>query len=150
MRMLTTGMVLLLAACANGGQEHQPSSGQAGPGELRLMAELGRDRLSAGEELVVRLTVSNPGPEAISRRFNSGCIYGFALIDDQGEAVAPPPPICTMNVPTISWAAGEEVVQEFRWRWEAGDPPAGNYRVRAGLGPRGELAHAPLVPVELR
>ena len=97
--------------------------------------------MAPGDTLHVTLTVRNPGDAPLAVRFTSGCLYGFGLWDlagDGGGAIlAPEPPMCTMNAPTVTFAPGESREQSFTWVWDGSHPAPGSYTVRAGLGPRG-------------
>lgn len=104
--------------------------------------------LKRGETLHITATVTNETNAPVVKGFASGCIYGFALRNIGGELVAPPPPICTQNAPTVRYAPGEVVTLEFRWAWDDPDIEPGVYFVVAGFGERGEGELAP--PVEVR
>jgi hypothetical protein len=103
--------------------------------------------LERGGTLAIRLTVTNESNVSVVKGFASGCIYGFAIWH-RGDVISPPPPICTMNAPTVTYAPGEVITKEFEWTWDDPDIKPGIYRVVAGFGPRGEGPSAP--PVEVR
>jgi hypothetical protein len=117
---------------------------------LTLDVEAEPLELRRGETLHIQLTVANTGETTVVRHFQSGCIYGFALLDAGGERVAPPPRICTANAPTVEYMAGEVVTLEFSWVWDDAELESGTYRLIVGLGRHGEVESAPEVEVQLR
>ncbi|MCB1184772.1 hypothetical protein KDM41_15190, partial [bacterium] len=122
--------------------------GAPGASGLVLTAEVGPLVLAPGDTLRTVLQVTNPGGDPLAVRFASGCLYGFALRDAAGAVVAPESPMCTMNAPVITFAAGESVVSGEVWVWDGAQPPPGEYDLTCGLGPRGEREHT--TPVRIR
>jgi hypothetical protein len=104
--------------------------------------------LDRGGTLHIRLTVTNESSAPMVRGFSSGCIYGFAVLDSKGNRLAPPPRVCTLNAPTVTYAPGEVLTSEFRWTWDDPSIEPGHYFVEAGFGPTGE--GGPVVEVQLR
>jgi hypothetical protein len=138
-------VALLLVGCVTV-KEDAPHSSLAN--ELTLDVEAKPLTIGWGDSLHIRLTVSNTSNTTVVKHFGSGCIYGFSLWDSEGEHVAPPPRICTMNAPTVKYAPGESVQIDFQWVWDDMDIKPGTYFLLAGLGPRGENESAP--PIEVR
>jgi len=136
--------VLLTGCITDGGPQRSSASG------LAVDVEVQPSVLARGETLHVRITVKNESDAPVVRHFASGCIYGFALWSEEGELVAPPPPICTMNAPTVRYAPGETVNRKFQWVWDDPDIGPGTYLLVAGIGRRGEVESAPAVTVRLR
>ena len=148
-------IVLLVVGCTGTDSQRNDASHDVGvldsPPTQGLVVEAttGTTVLARGETLHIKLTVTNEGDVDVVKHFASGCIYGFSLVNEQGETVAPPPPVCTMNAPTVRYAPGEEVTREFQWVWDDPDIEPGTYRLVAGLGPRGEQESAPSVEIHL-
>ena len=140
---------VLLTGCADSGDSisnQEPIDSSA----LRIEATAAPTSLKRGETMEIELVITNTGDEPASRQFTSGCIYGFGLRNADGEIVAPPPPICTLNLPVVEYQPGEVVKHTFQWAWEDQDLEPGTYARVAGLGARGEMEEAPPIPVELR
>ncbi len=158
MRVGTLLCVLALVGCAGPSGEAEDGEGASSTGEqpgtkstgLRLEMKVEPRVLEPGESISIELTVLNPGPEPISVSFNSGCLYGFGLWNQDGELVAPESPICTMNAPIIRYEPGEVVKRSFRWEWDGRQLAPGVYEFRAGLGRRGQIESAPPVGIRLR
>ncbi len=106
--------------------------------------------LGRGDTLYIRLTVTNESDAPAVKHFASGCILGFSLWNLQGELVAPPPPICTLNAPTVKYAPGEVVIAEWQWVWDDPNIEPGTYLLVAGFGPRGEHESAPSIEIRLQ
>lgn len=104
--------------------------------------------LERGGTLQIRLTVTNESDVPIVRGFTSGCIYGFAVLDSEGNRLAPPPRICTLDAPTVTYAPGEVVTREFRWTWDDPNIEPGDYYLEAGFGRMGEGGS--VIEVQLR
>jgi hypothetical protein len=139
-------IAVLLAGCITPDDHPQRSSAQ------RLLLEVTTESslLSRGETLHIQLTVTNESDVEAVKHFTSGCIYGFSLWNDQGELVAPPPPICTADAPTVKYAPGEVVIREFQWMWDDSEIKPGTYLLVAGFGPRGEQGPATSVEIRLQ
>ncbi|MDH3198857.1 MAG: hypothetical protein OEO21_11530, partial [Candidatus Krumholzibacteria bacterium] len=107
-------LLVLLAGCAVTYErpDLQPAPEPSG---LDLDATVEPLVLNRGDTLFVQLTVTNNSIATIVQHFGSGCIYGFGLWDSEGELVAPPPPVCTMNAPTVRYKPGGVVVRTFEW-----------------------------------
>ena len=150
MRCYLCALAVLLMGCAAVDSptlnDHQQSSWAAG---LVLDVVVEPLLLERGETLYIRLTVTNKSDAPVWRGFSSGCIYGFAIWHS-GELISPPPPICTLNAPTVTYAPGEVITGEFQWTWDDPDIKPGVYHVVAGFGPRGEGPSAPAVEVRLQ
>ena len=149
MRYFPLLILLLLAGCSTTTtiqDEPQPSSASG----LTLDVEAEPLVLGREETLHIRLTVTNTGEAPVVRHFETGCIYGFALLDAEGERVAPPPRICTLNAPTVKYMPGEVVTREFSWVWDDAEIEVGTYRLIVGLGRYGEVEFAPEAAVELQ
>jgi hypothetical protein len=104
--------------------------------------------LERGGTLHVRLTVTNESDVAVVKGFASGCIYGFAVRDRNGDRVGPPPRFCTMDAPTVTYGPGEVAISEFQWTWDDSNIAPGDYYVEAGFGESGEGGAA--VEIRLR
>jgi hypothetical protein len=104
--------------------------------------------LERGDTLYVIITAENTNNRTVVKHFANGCIYGFSLWSNEGEVVAPPPRVCTMDAPTIRYAPGEVVEVEYYWVWDDPGIEPGAYLLVGGFGPRGEYESAP--PVEVR
>ena len=140
-------LVLFLVGChTTGGDAPQHTSA---PG-LTLDVEAEPLVIGRGETLHIRLTVTNQGETPVVRTFASGCIYGYSLWNPEGELVAPPPPICTLNAPVVTYAPGESDIREFEWLWDDTQIKPGTYYLKAGLGGRAEIESAPAVEIQLR
>lgn len=144
MRYCYVIIAVLLAGCITPDDEMERSS--APRFHLEVTAE--SMVLRRGETLHIRLTVTNESDAPAVKHFANGCIYGFSLWTRQGELVAPPPPVCTLNAPTVRYAPGEVVIREFQWVWDDPNIEPGTYLLVAGFGPRGE--HEPSPSVEIR
>ncbi len=116
---------------------------------LRSQVTVDRDHVAAGETLVVNLSVTNEREVAQFVQFTSGCLYGFGIWHEDGELVAPPPLMCTMNAPVVEYGPGEIVAREFKWTWDGRSPAPGVYSLKAGLGPRGERDSSAAVEIRL-
>jgi hypothetical protein len=161
MRWLILIVVVLLAGCIT---SHSDDQFQSNP---RLVDEVENDiqlpsnsgflievtaepsLLKRGETLHIRVSVTNESDGPIVKCFASGCIYGFALWNQRGELVAPPPPICTLNAPTVRYLPDEVVTREFRWVWDDPSIRPGTYLLIAGFGRRGQNESAPPVKIRL-
>ena len=149
MRYLVLVIGFLFLGCAGSSGEmanERPVLGRSG---LTLGVEVESARIAVGENLVVVLTVANDRDEPHSVRFTSGCLYGFGLWNAEGELVAPPAPMCTMNAPVVEFGAGEIVEKRFEWKWDGSNLAPGTYLLKAGIGPRGELDSSVGVEVQL-
>jgi hypothetical protein len=147
MRRIVCVMALLSVGCyasppSNDGQQGPP------PRDLALTVATEPLVLERGGTLHVRLTVTNESSAPVTRHFGSGCIYGFTVRDGHGDRVAPPPRMCTMNTPTVTYGPGEVVVAEFDWTWDDPDIEPGDYYVEAGFGEGGE--GGPVVDIQLQ
>lgn len=153
---LVSVLTLGLVACsstpdppsADDGREHlsQPGSESFGL-DLAMTAE--PTVIPFEGTIHITLTVTNDTDEPITHGFSSGCVYGFGLYDGNDRLVAPPPPICTMNAPVITYEPGEVVMGNFEWTWDDPGLKPGTYTLRAGFGPRGEFESAAPITIHL-
>ena len=136
---------LVLAACSHAGKYRHVD-----PPELKSAVELSGRELWPGDELRIRLEVTNPHENGIYREFGNTCRFGFRIASATGETVGRSGEIC-FDVPAELYIdAGETVVHGFSWIWDSSELPPGRYDVLAGLGEDGRLATAGPVRISLR
>jgi len=147
MRYIPIPILLVLVSCVvtvNDAPRHAPAT------ELTLDVEVEPLTITWGNSLRIVLTVANKNNKTVTKHFSSGCIYGYSLRTRNGEVVAPPPPICTMNAPTVTYQPGELVTKVFLWVWDDPSIEPGTYILFAGFGPRGDGKSSPSVEVRLK
>lgn len=155
MRCYYLVIALLFVGCTGTDSQRNDTSHDAGvvdsPSTQGLVVEATTEStvLARGETLHIHLTVTNEGDVDVVEEFSNGCKYGFSLWNEQGELVAPPEPVCTMDAPTVAYAPGEVVTSDFQWVWDDPDITPGTYRLVAGLGRRGQQKSAPPVEIHL-
>ena len=149
MRYFALVLCVLFLGCAGGSDEKSEEFVVGKTTGLEFGLAVEPQVVEPGATIAMVLTVINPREVPHAVQFTSGCMYGFGLWNAEGELVAPPPPMCTMNAPVVEFGAGEVVERRFEWVWDEGDVAPGTYFLKAGIGPRGEIESSAGVEVRL-
>jgi len=146
MHRISFVVALVLVGCATSPEVAPQGSSLT---DLVLEVEATPLTLKWGESIHIQLTVKNTNDVAVVKEFSSGCIYGFSLWTADGELVAPPPRVCTLNAPIVTYGPNTVVEQEFQWVWDDKDIKPGTYRLVAGFGSRGVGNSSPAIEIRL-
>jgi len=170
MRLALICVLICCVGCASGQREWPVEDAVVGPLEVKavgpllirgfgppkmilnldLESEATPVEVARGDTVSIVLTVTNNRTVTQFVDFSSGCKFGFALLSREGEMVAPEPIVCTTVAQRVEFEPGYKKEFRFNWTWDSDNIAAGEYLLRAGFGPYGELCSAPPVILTLR
>lgn len=127
-------VTIILAGCGGVGFGRDADSP-----DLVISVWTDRAALWEGDDLLIRLTVTNPNNFPVERMLPTRCQFGHRIENHAGHTVAVPPRFCTMAPTRLVLQREEVVVRGFRWVWDRDEVAPGAYVVFAGLGMTGEL-----------
>ena len=140
-------LALLAASCSSDGVSllTRPAAPRYGePSQMVTTVHVSDAMFRIGENVTVRVVARNPTNRVIRLDFTSGCLLGWVVQDHAGSVRSIRQP-CTLNVPVVELAPGDEIVREWSWSgevWNADGSPSelspGDYRMLGLLNSSGD------------
>ena len=107
-------------------------------------------QIGFGDSVEIDLRITNVTSRTVTKHYSSGCLYGYTIYDEHGQAVAVFPEGCLRGMSTVEYARGVTVDRTFHWSWDDESIEPGTYFVDAGFGQGGRLESGRPVEILLR